>query len=135
MMWTEALPLAVVAAAGALALTVVIQILSALLERSGPIRLHHWAEEAGGRLLALYEAPLRFEVYRYLLGLAAKLAPVGLLLALVPIVGTISGRPLLGALGITTFVVAATEVVSRSFVGRDPERALRIRDEIDALRR
>ena len=125
MMWTETLPLAVVAAATVLALTVVIQILSALLERSGPIRLHHWAEEAGGRLLALYEAPLRFEVYRYLLGLGAKLAPLGLLLALMPIVGTVSGRPLLGSLVITALVVAATEVVSRSLVGRDPERALR----------
>ena len=43
--------------------------LSALLERSGPIRLRHWAEEAGGSLRKLFEMPVRFGVFRYLLSL------------------------------------------------------------------
>ncbi len=123
-MWTESLLLASVAAAAALVLTALVQVLSALLERSGPIRLHHWAEETGGRLLELYEQPHRFEAFRYLLGLAAKLAPIGLLVALVPICGMIWARPQLWALLITLLTVGVTETISRFLVGRDPERAL-----------
>ena len=59
-------------------------VLSALIERSGPIRLRHWAEEADGVLLALYEQPLRFEGFRLVLSLVAKLLPVALFWSLVP---------------------------------------------------
>ena len=41
--------------------------LSALLERSGPIRLRHWAEEAGETIRKLVETPLRIGNFRYLL--------------------------------------------------------------------
>jgi hypothetical protein len=53
-----------------------VSVLSALLERSGPIRLSHWAEEAGGRLRALYDQPLRFGVFRSLLSLASRLLAI-----------------------------------------------------------
>ena len=49
--------------------------LSALLERSGPIRLRHWSEEAGGSLRKLYEAPARFGIFRYLLSLFSRATP------------------------------------------------------------
>jgi putative hemolysin len=49
---------------------------SALLERSGPIRLRYWAERAGGRLLATYSAPPRFAAFRFLLSIMARLAVV-----------------------------------------------------------
>jgi CBS domain containing-hemolysin-like protein len=106
-------------------LAILFQVLSALLERSGPIRLRHWAEEAAGRILTLYELPLRFEVFRYLLGWLAKLAPIALLLALWPIFYAWSRQPLLWSITTVMVIVAATELLSRSFVGRDPESALR----------
>ena len=43
-----------------LVLTPLLLTLSALLERSGPIRLRHWAETASGRLRKLHESPARF---------------------------------------------------------------------------
>jgi len=59
-------------------LTVLVQVLAALLDRSGPIRLRYWAEEASGRLLGLFEEPLKFEVFRYLLSWLARMATVAL---------------------------------------------------------
>ena len=53
--------------------SVVTSVLSALLERSGPIRLRHWAEEAGGSLRTLFESPVRAGVFRSLLSLAGTL--------------------------------------------------------------
>ena len=61
---------------------VLVQVLAALLDRSGPIRLRYWAEEASGRLLALFEEPLKFEVFRYLLSWLARMATVVLFLVL-----------------------------------------------------
>lgn len=49
--------------------------LSALLERSGLIRLRHWAEEAGGRLRELYDQPAQFEAFRFLISLVAVVTP------------------------------------------------------------
>ncbi len=109
-----------------LPLVPMLSMLTALLERSGPIRMRHWVEEAGGRLRGLYEVPARFEVFRYLLNLLAKLAPLGLFMALVVAgesVGLEAAAPL--ALLFVAIAVAATELASRGLLGRDPERALR----------
>ena len=57
-------------------LTILLSVLSALLERSGPIRLRHWAEEAGGGLRRLNDSPARFEAFRFLVSLAAKVMPL-----------------------------------------------------------
>jgi len=57
-------------------LTVVLAVAAALISRSGPIRLRHWAEEAGGRLLLLYDEPRQFQAFRFLLSLASRLAPI-----------------------------------------------------------
>ncbi len=115
-----------VAAALAL-LSVAVSILSALLQRSGPIRLRHWAEEAGGRLQALYAAVRPFEVFRALLSWFGKLSQVALALATVAVLlprGWIVASA--GSFGLVAVVVAATELASRALVSRDPERALRM---------
>ena len=65
-----------------LVMTLVLSVCSALLERSGLIRLRHWSEEAGGELRRLYESVTRFEAFRFLLSLLARLSPVLLLIFL-----------------------------------------------------
>jgi putative hemolysin len=100
--------------------------LTALVERSGPIRLRHWVEEAGGRLRRLYEDPARFAVFRYLLNLLAKLAPLALFAATARALearGLAWSMPIAGAW--TALVVGISEIASRSLLGRDPEEALR----------
>jgi len=100
--------------------------LTALVERSGPIRLRHWVEEAGGRLRRLYEEPARFAVFRYLLNLFAKLAPLALFAATAR---ALAGRelewPMTLAGAWVALVVGISEIASRSLLGRDPEEALR----------
>lgn len=107
-------------------LTVFFSTLSALLERSGPIRLRHWAEEAGGSLRSLSEAPARFGVFRYLLSLLARLLSLFLLLTLTALLaGWHRAWPGLWAFGIVGALVAVIEAVNRLLVSQDPERALR----------
>lgn len=60
----------------AVPLSAVLSLLSALLERSGPIRLRHWAEEASGGLRRLYDRPSSFEAFRFVINLAAKVLPL-----------------------------------------------------------
>jgi CBS domain containing-hemolysin-like protein len=101
-------------------------VLSALLERSGPIRLRHWAEESGGRLRALYDSPARFGAFRYLLSLAARLCPLALAVALAALLERLAVvHPLLWAFGAVALLAAAVEVINRRLLGRDPEAALR----------
>ncbi len=98
---------------------------TALIERSGPIRLRHWVEEAGGSLRRLWEEPRGFAAYRYLLNLFAKVLPLVLCLVLgfgfarlnVPHAYAIAGLVAAGG-------IATSELVSRFLLRRDPERAL-----------
>jgi CBS domain containing-hemolysin-like protein len=100
--------------------------LSALLERSGPIRLRHWAEEAGETIRKLVETPLRFGVFRYLLSLLARTLPIVLAALLSALLASFHrAHPTLWALGTVLFLVAVLEAVNRTLVGQDPERALR----------
>ena len=124
-MWTESLVTAAPLAILVTTLAVLVQVLSALVERSGPIRLRHWAEEAGGRLLQLYDTPLKFEAFRFLLGWSAKLAPLVLFLAVWPIYSAWSGHAAWWSMATVALLLALTELISRSLVGRDPEGALR----------
>jgi CBS domain containing-hemolysin-like protein len=115
---------------GILALAVVtalVAILAAMLERSGPIRLRHWAEEAGGGLLGLFGSPVRFEVFRYLLSWLAKLLPLALFLAVWSAFRSLAtDRVVLLSAGVAVAaVLGLSEMLSRAFVGRDPEEALR----------
>lgn len=114
-------------AALTLPLAILLSVLSALLERSGPIRLSHWAEEAGGNLRTLYESRLRFGIFRSLLSLFARLAPIGLFLVLWSLGGAL-GLPGAGwiALGFVALELAATETANRLFVARSADRALEV---------
>jgi putative hemolysin len=106
--------------------TVLASVLSALLERSGPIRLRHWAEEAGGRLRRLYDTPVRFAVFRYILSLTSRLAPIGLFVTIAELLAHFRIlHPAAWALAMVLLVVAATEMTNRTLVSHDPERALR----------
>ena len=101
--------------------------LTALLERSGPIRLRHWAEEAGGRIAAVYDSPARFEAFRFLLSIVARVVLLSLLLVLARALSpSLSAGATAGvALLITTVLAAASELTNRALVGRDAERSLR----------
>lgn len=100
--------------------------LSALLERSGPIRLRHWAETAGGRLRRLYEAPARFAVFRFLLGLLARVSLVGLFVAFqTTLLHFGLGAAQIGAFALVIVVSALNEIVNRTLVTQDPESALK----------
>jgi CBS domain containing-hemolysin-like protein len=115
------------AAAALLAVAVLSSVLSALIERSGPIRLRHWAEEAEGLLRRLYEQPVRFEAFRLILSVLAKLSPIalfGCLAAWLAVLGVAAVPAALWAALAVLPVVVATEAVNRLLVGRDPERAL-----------
>ena len=100
--------------------------LSALLERAGPIRLRHWAEEAGGALANLYARPARFEVFRFCLGLLARVGLGALLLALVNALLPI-GLAVAEGIGLAVMALLAggSEFLNRALVARDPESALR----------
>ncbi len=123
--WVFGLAVALLVAVAALGI-----VLSALLERSGPIRLRHWAEEAGGRLRALYDEATRFEVFRYALSLFARAAPIAVFAALhrvaarlLPASGAATTIGL--ALAATLAILAATETFNRLLVARRAEGALR----------
>jgi putative hemolysin len=109
-----------------LAASFVLSVLSALLERSGPIRLRHWAEEAGGRLRALYDGPIRFNTFRSLLSLAGRAAPVAFFFALWRLLAALGvAAPAAWAYGSTLALLAAAEVTNRVLVAHDAEAALR----------
>ncbi len=123
--WLLAIGVVLLVAAAALGI-----VLSALLERSGPIRLRHWAEESGGRLRALFDEATRFEVFRYALSLIARAAPVvvfaallGVATQLLPAGGAATRVGL--ALAATLAILAAAETFNRLLVVRRSEAALR----------
>jgi CBS domain containing-hemolysin-like protein len=115
--WTSALLLVA---------TLLAIVLSALLERSGPVRLRHWAEEAGGTLRDLFEQPGRFEVYRFLLAALAKVAPVVLVVALRALFAAFGWpRPAWSAGGVVVALVVGLEMLNRRLVGWEAEDWLR----------
>ena len=111
-------------------LTIAASTLSALIERSGPIRLRHWAEEAEGTLRRLYDQPARFEAFRLILSVLAKLLPIALFACLALFLAASAWIPrspagaAVGASLAILLLVGATEVLNRVLVGWDPERAL-----------
>ncbi len=97
-------------------------VLSALIERSGPVRLRHWVEEADGALRRLYDHPARFEGYRFLVSVGAK----GLPLLLAWTGGQWLGRleapaPWLTAFGAVFVLMAVVEALNRFLVVRAAE--------------
>ena len=113
-------------AAGALVLSMLLPIMAALLERSGPIRVRFWADESGGRLQRLNASAPHLEAFRYLLSFVARLAPLALLVVLrAALVSTGWPRPLLSAAAVVALGLAVAEALNRVLVARDPESALR----------
>lgn len=113
----------------ALLAAIVLAVASAMLERSGPIRLRHWVEEAGGRLRTLFERRGRFEAFRFLLSLLTRLAAVGLYAAIVLLlvdgeVG-VSWIPHLWAFAVVVVTLAGTELTIRHLVAVVPEETLK----------
>lgn len=111
-------------------LAVVFQVLAAMLERSSSIRLRHWAEEASGNLLALYEDPSRFESFRYILSSLAKVMPailvaVGAALSLGTGLAKAPNAALVWGVVAASIVLLSTELLSRVLVARNPEKVLR----------
>ncbi len=108
-----------------LPLSIQLSVLSALLERSGPIRLRHWAEEAGGALRRTYDKPASFEAFRFLISLAAKLMPLAVIAALWALfIGRVVGGAWIALLIVAglTFVV---EWLNRRLVQEHAESGLR----------
>jgi CBS domain containing-hemolysin-like protein len=99
-------------------------LLSALAERSGPIRLRHWTEGSGGTLESLYQSPRRFEAFRFLLSLFAYTLPAACALGLVLTAWAEQRLALLAGLAPVAVVVAASEYLSRWLITRDSEAAL-----------
>jgi CBS domain containing-hemolysin-like protein len=115
-------------AAIALILAGLLIVLAALLERSGPIRLRHFAEEAGGRLRLLSRAPRRFEAFRYLLSFLAKALPTVaclLVAALLVGLGVEAAVAVVAAFAVLLALLLVVEWANRALVGGDPEGALR----------
>ena len=114
--------------AGFLLLATVIQmVLSALLERSGPIRLRSFAEEAGGRLRELFDAPARLEAFRSVMSSIAKALPVALgatLTLLLAALGAELPTAALSSVVVVALVVLVVELVNRMLVRRDAATAL-----------
>lgn len=100
--------------------TAVLQLLAALLDRSGRIRLRRWAEEAGGRVKGVYFRPADFEAFRFLLAAGAFLAPL-LLLALL----LAAGLPAWWAAGSTAALLVLCESTNRAVLALAAEGALR----------
>lgn len=101
-------------------------VLAALLERSGPIRIRHWLEEAGDGLRTLYSRPPRFEGFRFLVALLSSVARAGLLgVAIWALVLAQVRAPLLWALVVVVPALAALELVNRYLVSHHAEESLR----------
>lgn len=107
-------------------LSILAPVLSALVERSGPVRLRHWVQEADGRLKALFAQPARFEAFRFVLAFLAKAIPVALIPALWSVAAAAGwGSPFVVAVGGVIGLLALVELANRLLVGRAPEELLR----------
>jgi putative hemolysin len=109
--------------AGSLLLACGLSALSALLERSGPIRLRQWAEDAGGRVLRIFENPPRFEAFRFLVNLVSRYALLTVLLAFLLVARSLEHRTLVSFLA-TGVLAIALELWNRSLVTKHAEAAL-----------
>lgn len=102
-----------------IALGIVTALMSALLERSGVIRLRHWAEEAGGSIQDCYQDGRSFEAFGLLLNMISRLSVVGVFAFSARATGRVSI-----ALLLTSSTLLLAEYLSRRQVGSHSEEAL-----------
>jgi CBS domain containing-hemolysin-like protein len=112
-------------AAGSLVLALVLNLVASLLERSGPIRLRHWAESASPSIKALYEDSPRFLAFSCSLRVLSRLA----ILALVATLAYLGFRlevahPVAWAVLALVPLVVLTEIANQHVVGTRAEAAL-----------
>ena len=109
-------------------LSILLSILSALLDRSGPIRLRHWAEEAGGGLRQLNDRPASFQAFRFLVSLAAKVMPLVVATALWAVLdgSGVGGWWLLSAPAAVALLLLVVESINRRLVTLHAESALEL---------
>ncbi len=102
-------------------------VLSALIERSGPIRLRHWVEKSGARLRTLYDLPHRFEAFRFLMSVTARCFVVAMAWSSWNLARRFGGDDwaVWIALAATLFVLLLVEWLNRVLVSLHSERALR----------
>ncbi len=93
-------------------------VMSALLERSGLIRLRHWAA-GGGRLERLYDHEGRFEAFRLLFSFASRLSLIAVLA-----VAQLATSSTWWALGVAIAVALVAELTSRLVARYRSEAAL-----------
>ena len=112
----------------AVPLAILLSILSALLDRSGPIRLRHWAEEAGGGLRRLNDRPASFAAFRFLISLAAKVMPLAVATALWVVLWDrgVAGWGLVLAPAAVALLLLVVEWINRRLVTLHAEAALEL---------
>jgi CBS domain containing-hemolysin-like protein len=107
------------------ALTPLLTLATAFLERAGPIRLRHWVEGAGGRLRALWVDARRFNLFRFLLNVFAKIVPLTLCIVLAQAgAGLGFRRPYFVAIVLVALLLGCSEIAGRRLLGSDSEGAL-----------
>ena len=110
-------------------LAVLLGVLAALLDRSGPIRLRHWAKAAPEPLRSTHGDAARFEVFRFLIAALAKATP--LLVALLAVAALVAkggsmGPRALSAVGLAVLgLLVAGETLNRRLVASSAEKMLR----------
>ncbi|MEM7480073.1 MAG: hemolysin family protein [Acidobacteriota bacterium] len=114
--------------AAAVAVQLAVSAVSALLERSGPVRLRLWAEEDAGHLQALHDRRERFNAFRLVLSFLAKAAPVGVFMVVLD--GALrmnlpAATAVLVATACTLLALMLSEVINRLMVDHVAEAALR----------
>ena len=109
----------------ALLLVMLLDVLAALLERSGPIRLRHWAEEAGGGLKRAYGDRSRFRAFAFTLRILSRIALVALVLSVIALLEILGGERVLvwGTLSLVP-VIVVSELLVQFLVATRSEGAL-----------
>lgn len=125
---SAAVPLLVLWAgvAAALVLVMLLNTAGSLLERSGPIRLRHWAEEAGPGIKSLYEDRVAFLSFVFSVRVASRLAILALLLVVAALLFAYDlPHPVLWAAFALVPMILLSELASLHLGGDRAEATLR----------
>lgn len=114
-------------AAGLAAAVPILTVATALLERSGPIRLRSWLEDVGGSLAALSGKPAEFEALRYLVNVLAKFSALALFATLLASTAKVASFfSVWSAVVLVGLWVASSELLARHLLVSRGEWALQV---------